>query len=58
MEVVFDISILILGKLMWACPNLLLIEIATASKRNSSFLIISVTYYEHNDEKMKSNSNA
>ena len=38
-QAVFNIGIPILGKLIWACPNLILSKTKTTIKRNSSFLI-------------------
>ena len=46
---VYEIGKTILVTLICACPNLILNKIKRASKSNSNFLIISVTYYEHND---------
>ena len=51
MQAVFDIGLPILGTLIWACPNSIMNKIITTSKPNSSFSIISVTKYEHNNEK-------
>ena len=41
--VIFDIGILILGTLIWACLNLILRKIGTTIKCISSFLITSIT---------------
>ena len=43
MQAVFDIGILILGTLIWACPNLFLSKTETTIKHNSSFLSKSAT---------------
>ena len=42
---------LILGTLIWALLNLNLSKIETTGKYNTSFLIISVALYEHNNNK-------
>ena len=42
-QTVFDISIPILGTLIWACPNLILRKIETTVEHNSSFFIKTVT---------------
>ena len=42
-QAVFDIDVTILGTLIWACPDLILIKTETTIKHNSSFLIKSAT---------------
>ena len=51
-QAIFNIIVLILGILIWACANPILNKIATTSKHNSNFLIISITY-EHNKKNIK-----
>ena len=42
-QTVFNISIPILGTLIWVCPNLILYKTQTTITCNSSFLIKSAT---------------
>lgn len=48
-----DIGTSILDKTIWACPNQIISKIGTISKHNSSLLIISVTQYELNNNKIE-----
>lgn len=53
-SLIFYIGILFLGTLIWTCQILSLSKTKTTSKHYSGFLIILVTQYEHNKEKIKS----
>ena len=57
MQAVFDISVLILGTVIWVCPNLILNKIEITLKHNSSFLIKTAMQSEHNSEKIQNKCN-
>ena len=52
-QAVLGIGILFLGTLIFACQILSLNKTKTTSKYYSIFLIMSVTQYEHDNEKIK-----
>ena len=58
-KAVFNISITILGTLIWACPNLILKVMEMTHfpiKCHSSFLILT-TQYKHSNDKIKDKCN-
>ena len=55
-QAVFDNGIMILGKLIWAWPNVILSKTETSIKPNSNFFMKSATC-EWNNEKIKNKCN-